>query len=124
MSNEKKYHNPKKDLLEEFKGKSVVTSGIRCAAIKFTNFMKGLENADTWFYLKEGYTAKEYIAFLKALDFDYDADRWEYSVWGTVWLDDGTWMERHEIEGLLSEVWMHYSLPEIPKECLSVKGDK
>jgi hypothetical protein len=37
-------------------------------------------------------------------------------LYGTVWLEDGTWLSRGEYDG--SEWWEHNVLPPIPIECI------
>jgi len=49
---------------------------------------------------------------LQVLDFRYDGGYGGQELFGTVWLKDGTWMERGEYDG--SEWWEHRTRPEIP----------
>tara|TARA_Y100000590_G_C15483766_1_gene925012 strand:- start:526 stop:834 length:309 start_codon:yes stop_codon:yes gene_type:complete len=64
--------------------------------------------------LSVGFTKKEYADFIKKLDVEYDDGYGTQELHGTIWLKDGTWMERGEYDG--SEWWNHQFCPEIPKE--------
>jgi len=66
--------------------------------------------------LKVGHLDEEYESFMKSLDFTYDSGYGEQELYGTVWLQDGTWLERGEYDG--SEWWEHKKLPPIPDKCL------
>ena len=59
-----------------------------------------------------GYSSEEYEAFLRQLDFKYDNGFGSQNLYGTVWLDNGGWLERYEYDG--SEQWEMKMLPEIP----------
>ena len=69
--------------------------------------------------LRVGHTKGEFYAFIKSLDFDYDAGYGGQELYGVIWLHNGNWMTRGEYDG--SEWWEHNSLPEIPDE-LTQKG--
>ena len=58
----------------------------------------------------------EWEEFLSKLDKEYDNDYGSQELFGIVWFEDDTWLERYEYDG--SEHWEHKKLPEIPKECL------
>lgn len=70
------------------------------------------------FELKEGHAEVELDAFLDSLDFEYDDGYGGQQLFGTVWLTDGTWLERGEYDG--SEWWEHRVCPTIP-ETLKLK---
>lgn len=59
------------------------------------------------------YTKQEYNEFLKKLDFEYDNGYGIQELFGTIWLEDGTWISRGEYDG--SEWWKYNKLPEIPE---------
>lgn len=50
--------------------------------------------------------------FLDKLDFEYDDGYGGQELFGTVWLKDGTWLERYEYDG--AECWHHKKCPKIP----------
>jgi hypothetical protein len=72
---------------------------------------KCLEDDDV-FKLPIGYTEEQYQAFLNHLDFFYDDGYGWQELFGTIWMEDGTWMTRGEYDG--SEWWEKHSLPIIP----------
>ena len=91
--------NAKKELLE------VIPEGtkIKCAIVN-----KHL--------LKVGYTEDEFEDFLNLLDFKYNNGYGGQNLYGAVWLEDGTWLDRGEYDG--SEWWEHIVMPEIPRELM------
>lgn len=91
--------------------KAVGTKQIKCASIAYCLESATAESRHT---LHVGYTQSEYDAFLVSLDFVYDNGFGAQHLFGTVWLVDGTWLERYEYDG--EEQWVHDSMPEIPKE--------
>lgn len=64
------------------------------------------------FCVREGFGEKEYQAFLKSLDFEYDNGFGGQELYGTIWMKDGTWYTRGEYDG--SEWWQLHRRPEIP----------
>jgi hypothetical protein len=78
---------------------------VKCAEITF--------NKEP-FLLKISHTQEEYDEFLESLDFMYDSGFGGQYVFGTIWLEDGTWFTRAEYDG--SEWWWYHSLPDIPKK--------
>jgi hypothetical protein len=66
--------------------------------------------------LKVNHTDDDLEEFRTKLDFKYDSGYGGQELYGTVWLDDGTWLSRGEYDG--SEWWEHHACPEIPKECI------
>ena len=64
--------------------------------------------------LKVGFTKADYDNFIKKLDVEYDDGYGSQELFGTVWLKDGTWMDRGEYDG--SEWWNHQVCPDVPKE--------
>lgn len=103
--------NAKKELEQLLNGKAKV----KCAVIT-----KGYQYYDEENHLKSelkvNHTEEEFQSFLNSLDFDYDAGYGGQELFGTVWLEDGTWCTRGEYDG--SEWWVHNQLPEIPSELL------
>ena len=68
------------------------------------------ENRDE-FKLKPLYTDEEYSKFLKFLDREYDAGYGTQELYGTVFGEDGVWMERFEYDG--SENWGINKYPDL-----------
>jgi hypothetical protein len=103
--------NAKQELLEELKeiGNTV---RIKCASIEYEEFrFKPIQKT-----LKVNYSEQEYSKFLDSMDFEYSNSYDTQQLFGTIWLEDGTWLTRSEYDG--SEWWFHNILPNIPKECL------
>lgn len=98
--------NAKEELLELLEGKAKV----KCATITY-----GDEDGED-ILLKFGYSENEWTEFLKSLNFNYDSGFGGQNLFGTVWLEDGTWCTRGEYDG--SEWWEHNQLPEMPSELL------
>ena len=100
---------------EELKGQLTGRAKIKCALIKkFDSY--DLEEPFQKFELKVNHTEEELESFLESLDFEYDAGFGLQELFGTVWLEDGTWFTRGEYDG--SEWWEYRKLPEIPAELL------
>lgn len=78
---------------------------IKCAIIEY-NKVKRL--------LKVGYSDEDYTNFLNSLDFNYNSGFGGQELFGMIWLNDGTWIERGEYDGL--EWWELRKLPKIPDE--------
>lgn len=85
---------------------------IKCARIKYEPDYE--EVNDRSFLLKEGHTKGDLDTFYKSIDFDYGSGYGGQELYGTVWLKDGTWLERGEYDG--SEWWEHRFLPQIPDQ--------
>ena len=102
--------NAKGELLKILKDKSP----LKCASIS-KGYYEWDENKKK-VALKINYSESEYQQFLNDLDFDYDSGYGGQELFGTVWLEDGTWLSRGEYDG--SEWWEHNVLPSIPAECL------
>lgn len=66
--------------------------------------------------LKVDYTQQEYEDFLNSLDFEYDSGYGLQELYGFIWIDDGSWLERGEYDG--SEWWSYKTCPNLPKEVL------
>ena len=72
------------------------------------------------FLLKEHYSKADWNDFWEKLNFEYDNGDGGQELFGTVWLADGTWLERGEYDG--SEWWEHRALPKIPDKLKSSKS--
>jgi hypothetical protein len=85
-----------------------IVGAIQCVLI---TYQINYDNSDT-ILLKEGYNQFDLDIFLKNLDFEYDDGYGHQYIYGTIWLKDGTWMERAEYDG--SEWWERCVRPEVP----------
>ena len=105
------YRNAKEELEQLLAGKAKV----KCAVISRDD---PYNYGGKWpkFDLKVNHTEEEFQSFLNSLVFEYDAGYGGQELFGTVWLEDGTWCTRGEYDG--SEWWVHNHLPEIPSELL------
>lgn len=106
--------NAKEELLNALNGEAK----IKCAFIHDDNgygFREEDEQTKKCI-LPLNYTESQLEDFYNSLDFKYDSGYGGQELFGTVWLEDGTWLSRGEYDG--SEWWEHNVLPEIPKECL------
>lgn len=99
--------NAKQELLDALKD----TAKIKCASIRHGIW----EHTASQKTLKLNYSENEYNEFLNSLNFNYDEGYGGQELYGTVWLEDGTWLSRGEYDG--SEWWEHNVLPTIPAEC-------
>lgn len=104
--------NAKNELHEILKDRA----RIKCAKIWHGSYYGGDELPPT-FKLLLNYTDSQLEEFYKSLNFEYDSGYGGQNLFGTVWLDDGTWLSRGEYDG--SEWWEHNSLPEIPTELIT-----
>ena len=105
--------NAKLELQSELDGKST----IKCAKIVMGDFWGEEEDDDRIKYkLTINHTAAELESFYKSLDFQYNNGYGGQELFGTIWLEDGTWLSRGEYDG--SEWWEHNVLPQIPSDLL------
>ena len=66
--------------------------------------------------LKVGHSIEDWVKFTYSLDFEYDSGWGGQNLFGVVWFEDGSWLERAEYDG--SEWWKHKICPVIPEELL------
>jgi hypothetical protein len=95
--------NAKTELIAQLEG----TTKIKCASIQY-------EQCNI--VLKIGYSEHDYQKFLELLDFKYNKGFGEQVLYGFVWFEDNTWLERGEYDG--SEWWDYKVMPVIPSNCL------
>ena len=98
--------NAREELLEILEKKKINEKKIKCAYI-----ICGKE-----IILKIDYTEEEYENFLNELDFKYYAGYGGQELYGHVWFDDNSWLERWEYDG--SEGWKYKKSPPINEKCL------
>lgn len=67
--------------------------------------------------LKIGWNDDCFHEFLDKLNIEYDSGFGGQELFGYVWMNDGTWFERHEYDG--AECWEYKKYPGIPAECCS-----
>lgn len=91
--------------------------GVKCAELHYfpNSLWKTYEETpppDKHLELSVGHTQEEFDSFMNELDFMYDSSYGGQELHGTIWLQDGTWMERGEYDG--KEWWHRVSMPKIP----------
>jgi len=101
--------NTKKELEDKLQE---INRKIKCANV-FTLSYDDDDVTNVNFNLSTNYTPQDLIIFFNKLDFDYNNGFSSQYIFGTVWLDDGTWLARGEYDG--SEWWDHCFCPSIPK---------
>ena len=94
--------NAKEEFLEVTKGLQV-----KCCQICFMCE----ENAGV-IKLPVNFSNEDYFNFLEAINKDYDDGFGCQNLFGTIWLKDGMYIDRHEYDG--SEEWVIRKVPEIP----------
>ena len=72
-----------------------------------------LDGDETVITLNPDHTTPQYAEFLKTIAINYDSGFGSQKLRGTVWLEGGTWLERHEYDG--SEWWHHCKRPALPR---------
>jgi len=102
--------NAKQELIE-FLTENQLT--MVCADIEFEWYDKTINQyKDRPIRLPFNFTAEELESFYTELDFEYEAGYGVQHLFGTIWLDNGEWLERYEYDG--SEHWEYKSMPMIP----------
>lgn len=104
--------NAQTELLAMLDSTKIGRNPIKCALITF--------GEDKWekhrFELHVNYTDQEYQEFMSGLNFDYHDGYGGQIIFGHVWFNDGTWLDRGEYDG--SEWWEHRVMPVIPDSLL------
>jgi hypothetical protein len=103
--------NAKQELLEKLLGKPLV----KCAEL-YTEDWGDDGEIKNFIRLKVNYTSDEFDEFIKSLDFDYDNGYGGQNLFGYVWFNDGSWLDRGEYDG--SEWWQYQTTPKIPNELI------
>ena len=105
--------NARQELKRELEG----TARIKCALIyQEADYDEDYNPICEYYKLPLNYTDSDLENFYKSLNFEYDSGFGGQRLFGTVWLEDSTWLSRGEYDG--SEWWKHNVLPEIPTELL------
>ena len=108
LSDSHRYINiPKRDV-------NINASDIKCLWIGYEecydkNYDKLYQQT---FNLKIGWTEQELQQLWNDLDFEYDEGYGGQELFGIVWFNDGSWLERWEYDG--SEGWTYKKTPQIP----------
>lgn len=102
--------NAKNELLEVIQETG---SQIKCAFIAFGGY--SINDCEDKIFLKVNHDESSLNQFFKLINFEYDNGYGGQLLYGIVWLDDGSWLERGEYDG--SEWWEHKTRPDIPDEC-------
>lgn len=110
--------NVKNEILEIVNEKEIL-----CAIITESILNSGLSpNESTGkldgICLKEGYSGQDFQDFLSQLDYEYHNGYGRYAIGGTIWLKDGSWIERCEYDG--ETEWVERKLPSIPPQLRSI----
>jgi len=104
--------NAKEEFLRVTKRKT-----LKCATISqgdgyYWDEVKDGPKPDNSINLPVGFTKGEYLTFLEKINFNYDSGYGGQELFGTIWNNDGSWLERGEYDG--SEWWDFHNYPEIP----------
>jgi hypothetical protein len=110
--------NAKEELVNVLDGITKKHSvSVKCAWVTKQRYeFKGQGEHPKDAYLPVGFDQYELESFLKNLDFKYDNGFGSQELYGEVWFDDGSWIERDEYDG--SECWEYKRTPEIPANLL------
>ena len=73
------------------------------------------------FTLYPDWTNEECKAFCDFMNFEYDDGYGTQHLFGTIWLGNNTWFERHEYDG--SEHWVYQECPELPSRIATALGE-
>ena len=103
--------NAKDELLEDLLNKPKV----KCAKILTGNEWDEDEEKRQ-IPLKVNHTEEDWHTFLNNLNFTYDNGFGSQELFGILWFEDGSWLERYEYDG--SEYWTHKTCPKIPAEII------
>ena len=106
-------NNAKKELVEFLNG----CPKVKCAEVVIRSFFVIERYPRKEYFLKIGYTQKEFDDLIDFMDVDYDSEadpeEFDLCIDSTIWFDDGTWATRIMDEEM--QFWLHYRLPEIPE---------
>lgn len=103
--------NARQELVGEVKD---ANSLIKCALLETDEYS---EVGKKEYLLRCGYSNEDLRKFFSEIDFEYDNGYGGQELYGNVWFNDGTWLERGEYDG--AEWWEHKKLPEIPDSLTS-----
>ena len=87
---------------------------VMCAIVEHSVWNYEQEEPKKSFKLLLNHTQEDFTLFLESLNFDYDNGYGLQELYGTVWFNDGTWLQRWEYDG--SEGWEYMKCPTVPDE--------
>jgi hypothetical protein len=109
------YRNARAEFIDEVEGKSVL-----CADVSYESFHKEQQKYVVKnYWLLCAYDLAEYDAFLRSLDFLYNAGFGGQELYGVIWYTDGTWSERYVYDG--EEEWVQRRVPVVPEHLKKTK---
>lgn len=123
------------EMLRVLSENKIFTTQIKCAVIGYTrnygilNFVEQILNNALYddeplfskrAILPENWDNNQWLRFLEDMRFTYDNGFGSQELYGYIWFNDGSWLERAEYDG--SEWWEYKTTPEIP-DLLRVKDD-
>lgn len=109
-----KMENAKKEFLEAIENKAKVLCAWIGMYATYDYDNEGKTKYKKLFELKTKYNEDDLNSFLELLNFDYDDGYGCQELYGYVWFDDGTWLDRYEYDG--SEYWKYNKLENIPNK--------
>ena len=106
--------NAAEELLQELSDFSKEVSDIKCLWIGHEESYDDNDEKlyEQTFNLKIGWTEQDWQRLMYDLDFEYHDGYGCQYLFGIVWFNDGSWLERYEYDG--SEGWAYKRTPKIP----------
>jgi len=92
---------------EEFVN-ATINHSVKCARIVYQPYIYHEEAM--LFQLNPNWSPNDLLIFLSNSTVEFNTNNPTESLTGTIWLMDGSWMERE------SGKWVHYSMPEFSKQ--------
>ena len=92
------------------------TEMMRCASLRFHHLADWKPVQPIVLVLKLNYNVEDFRSFFAGLDISYDNASSMSHLTGTIWLEDGSWLEREQNDWI--EFWNHIQVPQIATECL------
>lgn len=107
--------NAKEELLEVLSDLSKEVSDIKCLWVGYDEYLDRARQTRAFHNhtkLRVGWTEQELQKLWYDLDFEYDEGYGDQELFGIVWFNDGSWLERGEYDG--AEWWAYRTTPKIP----------
>jgi hypothetical protein len=101
--------NARLEMIYEFGDDRLEVSDIKCAWVK----CHGKEHL-----LRLGFTEKEFMTFMEGLDFYYDNTLERRVLFGTIWLKDGSWLDRRWDGIMGTDTWTFFRTPCVPDKLI------
>lgn len=96
--------NMKSELLDSLEG----LAPVKCASLRLVDYFGTPERRE--YALSVDHTEEDLKEFLSDIDFRYSEG--EQELFGTVWLEDGTWLDRMSDSTMCW--WEYHKYPEVP----------